>query len=82
MMYLAKETLLGIEEADDLTHRVSLDGSDEKELLDLCRDCLASFVSLETFVQRAKDGEALDDLTNRFTLDSGSLAVFNKRFTR
>ena len=80
-MHLAKETLLTIKEADDLTHSNLLDSSDEKELLNLSRDCLADFVRLETFVQGEKDGEALDDLTNRFTLNSGSLALFNKRVT-
>ena len=81
-MHLAKETLLSIEEADDLTHRILLDSSEEKELLNLSRGCLADFVRLETFVQGEKDGEALDDLTNRFTLNNGSLALFNKRITR
>ena len=82
IVHLAKETLLSIEEADDLTHRVLLDGSEEKVLLDLSTDCLADFARLETLVQGAKDGEALDDLINRFTLNSGSLALFNKTVKR
>ena len=81
-MHLAKETLLSIEEADDLTHRIALDKSEEKVLLDLSRDYIADFVRLETVVQGAKDGEALDDLTNKFTLNSGTLALFNKTLTR
>ncbi len=82
ILHLAKETLLSIEEADSLTHRILLNSSEEEELLNLARDCLADFVRLETFVQGENDGEALDDLTNRITLDSGSLALFNKRVTR
>ena len=81
-MHLAKETLSSIAEADDLTHRILLDTWNEKELLGLSKDCLTDFVSLEKCVQGAMAGEALEDLTNRFRLDSGSLALFNKRVTR
>ena len=81
-MHLAKETLSSIEEAVDLTHRILLDTWNEKELLGLSKDCLTDFVSLETFVQGARAREALEDLINRFRLDSGSLALFNKKVTR
>ena len=82
ILHLAKETLLSIREANDLTCRVSLDSSQEKEILGLARDCLADFVRLETFVQEAKNSEFLDELTNRFILTGGSLAFFNKRITK
>ena len=82
IVHLAKETLLSIAEADDLAQRIVPDSSQGEYLLNLSRYCLMDFVRLETFRQGAEDRETLDDLTNRFILHGGSLALFNKRVLR
>lgn len=79
---LAEDAILGMEEAQAIVTHILPNSIEEHELLDLTKRCLTAFIDFEKSIQGTPVGEEIDALTNRFTLVSGSIALFTKIFKR